>query len=135
MKTNDLLKMVRDQAKKLNVQVVLRPYKTVKFQGEYSDGYFIEPDIEGPWKGTPGRLVVATKCPKTEWTWTLLHEYVHMMQWFRNDPIFLTEDYLELEKATEKETRKLAKQYNLPINLPARKRDSESYLKWLAGKR
>ena len=57
-----------------------------------------------------------------------------MMQWFRNDPIFLTEDYLELEKATEKETRKLAKQYNLPINLPARKRDSESYLKWLASK-
>ena len=74
MKTNELLELVRDQAKKLNVQVILRPYKTVKYQGEYSDGYFLEPDIDGPWKGMPGRLVVATKCPKTEWTWTLLHD-------------------------------------------------------------
>jgi hypothetical protein len=59
---------------------------------------------------------------------TLAHEYAHFLQWFRDDPVYESDSYLELEIATEREAFEILNRFGIPINYEAAKRKSKKYL-------
>lgn len=123
--TNPMIDTIRKQCKKLNVKLDLRRGYTCKTpDGEYCDGFFLPPCSKGP-----GTLAVATNCPTDAWQYTLCHEYTHMLQWFRGDKILESKDYYEVEKVTEREALKVAKQFGL--SLTSCRRESRSYMAYL----
>ncbi len=124
-KEDDFLSFVRRKCAQLNVNFRIGKGRTVLTPDrEPSDGYFVEPD-----KNSPGELAVARKCDN--FLLTLAHEYTHMLQWFREDPI-LHGDYYLLEKKTERDALKILQDFG--INKKKRiaaQRKSKDYLKWL----
>jgi len=149
--------MITRHAARLGVDVSFGKYVNVRTpDGENSAGYFIQPDdVDSllPYARKPikkkrgsdpdqvdlikgrGIIRVATKCQKTQWIHTLAHEYCHMLQWFRDDPLFTGEpednDY-QLEFQTELEALALMSKYKLPLSMAQRWKDSRSYLARLA---
>jgi hypothetical protein len=116
------LDFVKSQCKKLNVTFRLSHSEGVN-NGDGTSrglGIFIAPlSFDG--LSADGSLRVAIKNrKKTEWIVDVAHEYVHMMQWFRDDPLF--EDYqagsityAKLEAATEKEAIRILKEWGIHI--------------------
>ena len=157
MNYDSFVKMVTRHAARLDVDVSLCKYKNVYTpEGDKSAGYFIEPDerdssllpyarkVKRKIKGslvdqrsgkTRGIIRVATKCAKPQWIHTLAHEYCHMLQWFRDDPLYLTDPIqglYQLELQTELEALALMGKCNLPLSMSRRWKDSQSYLKKLS---
>ena len=157
MNYDSFVKMVTRHAARLGVDVSLCKYKNVYTpEGDKSAGYFIEPDerdssllpyarkIKRKIKGslvdqrsdqTRGIIRVATKCAKPQWIHTLAHEYCHMLQWFRDDPLYNLDPIqglYQLELQTELEALALMGKSNLPLSMSRRWKDSQSYLKKLS---
>ena len=127
------LSTVRSQCRKCNVQFVLADAHQVGGRGKNSLwGFFQEPTVRtGDLRnrGNAGMLKIATKdIPVSEWIVTLAHEYAHFLQWFRDDPIYESDSYLELEIATEREAFEILKRFGIPINYEAAKRKSKKYI-------
>lgn len=119
-----MIQTIRNRCKKLNIQLQLRNGRTcLTPEGESCEGYFLEPT-----SNSSGLLVVATNRPTDQWQYTLCHEYVHVLQWWRDDPI-LREDYMTLEKATEREAMKIAKEFGL--NVTKCREESRNYMAYL----
>ena len=79
-----------------------------------------------PYKGFTvlrGKMRVAIKNrPRSAWIIDVAHEYVHMLQWFRDDPIY--EDhfrgdvsYAKLEAATEREALRLLSEWGIVVGV------------------
>ena len=127
------LSTVRSQCRKCNVQFVLADAHEVGGRGKNSLwGFFQEPTVRTSNlrnRGNAGMLKIATKdIPVSEWIVTLAHEYAHFLQWFRDDPIYESDSYLELEIATEREAFEILKRFGIPINYEAAKRKSKKYI-------
>ena len=126
------LATVRSQCRKCNVQFVLADAHEVGGRGKNSLwGFFQEPTVRGDLRNrkNAGMLKIATKdIPVSEWIVTLAHEYAHFLQWFRDDPIYESDSYLELEIATEREAFEILKRFDIPINYEAAKRKSQKYI-------
>lgn len=127
------LSTVRSQCRKCNVQFVLADAHEVGGRGKNSLwGFFQEPTVRTGNlrnRGDAGMLKIATKgIPVSEWIVTLAHEYAHFLQWFRDDPIYQSDSYLELEIATEREAFEILKRFDIPINYDAAKRKSKKYI-------
>ncbi len=121
---NPMIQTIRKRCIKLNVQLKLGKGLTcLTPDGDRCEGYFIEPT-----RTLPGVLAVATGRPTNAWQYTLCHEYAHMLQWWRDDPI-LREDYLTLERATEKEALKIANEFGLKIEKC--RQESRNYIAYL----
>ena len=127
-----LLATVRSQCRKCNVQFVLADAHEVGGRGKNSLwGFFQEPTVRGDLRNrkNAGMLKIATKdIPVSEWIVTLAHEYAHFLQWFRDDPVYESDSYLELEIATEREAFEILKRFDIPINYEAAKRKSQKYI-------
>jgi len=124
------LNTVRSQCKKCNVRLTLSSGYEVNGGGERCQGYFIE-----PWhrKGQRGQLRVAVGGRKaSDWLYTLAHEYAHFQQWMRDDPIWWEQDYLTLERQTEREALELCKKFKLPIPRRVLLREHRKYMRKLA---
>jgi hypothetical protein len=107
------LRTVRSQTRKCNVRLALSPGHEVNGGGERCQGYFMEPDHK---RGDHGALRVATGGRRaSDWLFTLAHEYVHFLQWQRDDPIWREKDYYTFEMATEKEALDVCRAFKLPI--------------------
>lgn len=127
------LATVRSQCRKCNVQFVLADVHCVGGRGKNSLwGFFQEPAIRtGDFRNrqNAGMLKIATRdIPVSEWIVTLAHEYAHFLQWFRDDPVYESDSYLELEIATEREAFQILKRFGIPINYEAAKRKSKKYI-------
>ena len=127
------LATVRSQCRKCNVQFVLADAHEVGGRGKNSLwGFFQEPTVRtGDHRNrqNAGMLKIATRdIPVSEWIVTLAHEYAHFLQWFRDDPIYESDSYLELEIATEREAFQILKRFGIPINYEAAKRKSKKYI-------
>jgi len=132
-RVQEFLFLVRSQCRKCNVKFVLADAHEVGGRGKNSLwGYFQEPTVRtGDFRNPKfaGVLKIATKnIPVSEWIVTLAHEYAHFLQWFRDDPIYNCDSYLEMEIATEREAFEILKQFQIPINYEAAKRKSKKYL-------
>lgn len=128
-----LISTVRSQCRKCNVRFVLADTNQVGGRGKNSLwGYFQEPHVRTGAHRTPdcaGMLKIATRdIPVSEWIVTLAHEYAHFLQWFRDDPIYNCDSYLEMEIATEREAFEILNRFGIPINYEAAKRKSKKYL-------
>ena len=124
MRNNPFIHTIRKRCRKLNVHLQLRNGYTCKTpDGDICDGFFIPPD-----SASSGILAVATGRPTDAWQYTLCHEYVHMLQWFRDDEI-LDAPYYELEKATEREAMRVAKEFGL--NVAKCQTESRNYMAYL----
>jgi len=157
MNYDSFVKMVTRHAARLGVDVSLCKYKNVYTpEGDKSAGYFIEPDerdssllpyarkIKRKIKGSlvdqrsdqnRGIIRVATKCAKPQWIHTLAHEYCHMLQWFRDDPLYNSDPIqglYQLELQTELEALALMGKSKLPLSMAMRWKDSQSYLRKLS---
>jgi hypothetical protein len=127
-RVQEFLSLVRSQCRKCNVKFVLADAEFVgsKKQGEQLLGFFWEPSLH---RRAPGELRVATKnLPVSEWIVTLAHEYAHFLQWFRDDPVYHCDSYLEMEIATEREAFEILKRFKIPINYETAKRKSKKYI-------
>ena len=123
------LDTVRKHCQKCNVQLYITHNKRVNAEGERCDGYF-EPPIHALW--VRGTIRVATGNKRTyQWLLTLVHEYVHMKQWMRDDPIFLHADYLLMEESTEAEVSRVCREFRLPIPAKYISYERTRYLKKL----
>lgn len=127
------LATVRSQCRKCNVLFVLADAHEVGGRGKNSLwGFFQEPTVRAGHlreRSHTGMLKIATKdIPVSEWIVTLAHEYAHFLQWFRDDPIYQTDSYLELEIATEQEAFQILNRFGIPINYEAAKRKSKKYI-------
>jgi len=119
-----MIDTIRKRCKKLNVNLKLGKGATCRTpDGENCEGYFLEPT-----RTLPGVLAVATGRPTDAWQYTLCHEYVHVLQWWRDDEI-LKEDYLTLERATEKEALRIAKEFGLKVEKC--RQESRNYIAYL----
>jgi hypothetical protein len=127
-RVQEFLCLVRSQCRKCNVKFVLADAEFVggKSKQDQMLGFFWEPSLH---RRAPGELRVATKnIPVSEWIVTLAHEYAHFLQWFRDDPVYNCDSYLEMEIATEREAFEILKQFGIPINYEAAKRKSKKYI-------
>ena len=127
-RVQEFLSLVRSQCRKCNVKFVLADAEFVggKSKREQMLGFFWEPSLH---RRAPGELRVATKnIPVSEWIVTLAHEYAHFLQWFRDDPVYNCDSYVEMEIATEREAFEILKQFRIPINYEAAKRKSKKYI-------
>ena len=127
-RVQEFLSLVRSQCRKCNVKFVLADAEFVgsKKRGEQLLGFFWEPSLH---RREPGELRVATKnIPVSEWVVTLAHEYAHFLQWFRDDPVYNCDSYLEMEIATERQAFEILKEFEIPINLEVAKRKSMKYI-------
>lgn len=127
-RVQEFLSLVRSQCRKCNVKFVLADAEFVggKLKREQMLGFFWEPSLH---RRAPGELRVATKnIPVSEWIVTLAHEYAHFLQWFRDDPVYNCDSYVEMEIATEREAFEILKQFGIPINYEAAKRKSKKYI-------
>ena len=129
------LSTVRSQCQKCNVKFILANANYVggKSKQEQLLGFFWEPTMNRT--GSPksrycaGMLKVAIKgIPVSEWIVTLAHEYAHFLQWFRDDPVYNSDSYLEMEIATEREAFEILKRFEIPINYETAKRKSKKYI-------
>lgn len=121
---------VRSQCRKCNVKFVLADAHEVGGRGKNSLwGFFQEPSVRAGDHRSAGMLKIATReIPVSEWIVTLAHEYAHFLQWFRDDPVYESDSYLELEIATEREAFEILNRFGIPINYDAAKRKSKKYL-------
>lgn len=101
--SNKLLSKIKNrvisEANDYGVEVEITNYKNVNVRdgGGSSLGIFIPPE-----KGRKGRIrVAAGALSSLELCLTLVHEYIHMRQYFNFEPIYFTSDYYKLEKNTE----------------------------------
>lgn len=127
-RVQEFLSTVRSQCRKCNVKFVLAEAETVggKSKKDQLLGFFWEPSLH---RRAPGQLRVAVKnIPVSEWIVTLAHEYAHFLQWFRDDPIYNCDSYLEMEIATEREAFEILRQFQIPINYETAKRKSKKYI-------
>lgn len=126
-RVQEFLSTVRSQCRKCNVKFVLAEAETVGGRGKNSLwGFFQEPSLH---RRVPGELRIAIKnIPVSDWIVTLAHEYAHFLQWFRDDPIYNCDSYLEMEIATEREAFEILKQFQIPINYETAKRKSKKYI-------
>jgi Zn-dependent peptidase ImmA (M78 family) len=122
------LKTVKDQCRRCRVKLIFAESNTVGekgFGGLY--GYFLNPSK------AKGEIKIAIKDiePK-EWIYTLAHEYAHFLQWFNNDPIFNSKNYLKLEIETEKQAIKILRKFKIPLNFTLIKKQSKRYINELS---
>ena len=123
----NFLKTVKDQCRRCRVKLIFAESNTVGekgFGGLY--GYFLNPSK------AKGEIKIAVKDiePK-EWIYTLAHEYAHFLQWFNNDPIFNSKNYLKLEIETEKQAIKILRKFKIPLNFTLIKKQSKRYINGL----
>ena len=70
-----------------------------------------------------GRMRIATKNRRqSAWIIDVAHEYVHMLQWFRDDPIYENHfrgdvSYAKLEAATEREALRLLSEWGIVVGV------------------
>ncbi|MGA0866728.1 MAG: hypothetical protein ACO3QV_05365 [Candidatus Nanopelagicaceae bacterium] len=130
---NRFIDKVDREAQRLSVQLLFSRQKDVMAldNREATDGYFSE-----PFEDQPGMLVIATGRGEEEWLHTLAHEYVHMWQWFNEDPVWMKwrhyqceSNYYRMEEATEEEACRVIERYDLPCG--DFKRRSTLYLRRL----
>lgn len=81
-----------------------------------SEGHFVPPDEDDA-----GYIAIATGGKSEQWLHTLAHEYTHMLQWFRDHPLWVewqekgTEiSYYKLEEYTERQACRLIEKHGLP---------------------
>jgi len=124
---------VMARCKKFNVNFVISPDKEVIRGGEPCDGFF-----EAPEKGESGILVICIDKEIDEVLHTLAHEFSHLMQWYEDDPLYVTWDKNEndknsfnLEVDAEKRALTLLKEWG-HYNEDAKKR-SDKYIRDLNG--
>jgi hypothetical protein len=121
------IKTISSHCKKCNVRFTLSPGYEVNADGERVQGYFLE-----PWhsKGETGELRVAVGGRRaSDWLYTLAHEYAHLLQWWRDDPIYKEKDYVRLETQTEKEALELCRKFKLPIPRRVLLEEHRKYMK------
>ena len=130
---NKFIAKVDREASRLSVQLLFGIGKCVldPTEKDGSEGYF-----EPPADRRLGTLAIAIGVPRSRWLHTLAHEYAHMIQWSRDDAVYLKwykepseENYIALETYTEAEAKKLIENFKLPCG-DHRKRTRE-YLKFL----
>lgn len=126
---NQFIFHIKSQCKKLHIVFRLSEAKAINGgEGEQRVlGVFIPPS------NTAGKLRVAIKGRKrSTWILDLAHEYVHMLQWFRGDPLFENHfkgdvKYSVLENATEKEAIRLLRKWGIAVG-PRQVRRSQRYI-------
>lgn len=131
---DDFLAFVKSQCNKLNITFRLSNSLGIN-NGDGSPrgaGIFIAPiKVDGTM--ADGHLRVAVKNRrKSDWIVDVAHEYVHLLQWFRDDELF--EDYqtgaisyAKLEAKTEKEAISLLKSWGIQVGPQAVQR-SKRYI-------
>lgn len=129
----NFIHMVDRKAQRLSVQLLFSPQQSVMSidNREGTDGYFADPVDDAP-----GYIVIPVGNEQAVWLHTLAHEYVHMCQWFRDDPVWerwrkyaSQANYIRLEEATEAEACKVIAEWQLPCGDAARR--SRAYLRRL----
>lgn len=80
MQSKELLRIVKADAKKAGITVVIGKGKNVRMQGWATSGYFCDVSM---------KLAVATGIEESEWFPVLIHEYCHMKQWQEQTPEWL----------------------------------------------
>lgn len=126
------LKTVRSQCRKCNITFTLsRGHQINSGDGERCLGYFQPPNHRETYTSSSrGVLRVAIGHRRThEWLLTIVHEYVHFKQWMRDDPLFLCDDYAQMEIATEHEVALVVAEFKLPIPKRIVRRERVKYLK------
>ena len=123
-KTSKFIKFIKTECKKCNTRVMFTKWKSVKDDEDYDNiyGYFEIP--QGKKKGT---IKVAAGGPRTVWLHTLAHEYAHFEYWKRNN--MFRKSYILDETRTEKRALELLEQWDLPIDMKVRRKQSMLYLK------
>jgi hypothetical protein len=110
--------MVDREASRFSVQLLFGSGKTVIASDDKTrtDGYFNAPEGD-----ESGVIAIATGQPRSKWLHTLSHEYAHMWQWFRDDPVYTNwikksndVNYLALEEYTECQACDIIDKYKLP---------------------
>jgi hypothetical protein len=124
------LSHIRSQCKKLQVDFRLSNAEGIN-SGDGDArllGIFVPPTWYDGVVAFNGSLRVAIKNRrKSAWIVDVAHEYVHMMQWFRGDPIYKSHfkgdvSYAKLEAATEKEALILLEAWDIPVGSHQKKR-------------
>jgi len=122
---------LRESCREGKTRIILKNLKSIPdWDGEFVDG--LDGYFNPPKKKTIGTIVIAANRPLPTVLHTLAHEYVHYLQWKAKIKYYNTVSYHQLEKRTEARALKLLEQFNLPIDLSARKRSSTRYIKRLA---
>lgn len=88
MRYQSALDEIKESCAKNNVTLILQPNKRVRGGENYYSGYF------EVFENEPPKLVIATK--RSDWFFTLLHEYHHMQQWLLERQKWFS-DYKEYE--------------------------------------
>lgn len=120
---------IRSQCRKCNVRFSLSKGYEVNIDGERVQGYFQEPVHS---RYAHGILRVGIGARRTsDWLYTLAHEYAHFLQWMRDDPIFDTPHYYDLEAQTETEALEICREFKLPIPRRVLLKEHHRYMKKL----
>ena len=115
---NSFIEMVDRESSRFSVQLLFGSGNTIIASDDrtQTDGYF-----NAPAGDESGIIAVAIGQPRSKWLHTLAHEYSHLWQWFRDDPVYTTwikksndENYLALEEHTETQACELIEKYKLP---------------------
>lgn len=124
--TVKFIKHVRKECKKFNVFVEFTKWKTIKDIDEYEniEGYF-----DTPRRNRRGKIKIAAGVPQTVWLHTLAHEYAHFEYWIKRNSF--RKNYILDETRTEQRALELLKEWNLPLNMRVRKKQSKKYLQSL----
>ena len=127
VKVTEFLQYVKEQCTKLQVDFRLSDSLSVNVcdsdnPSPRAIGVFVTPTYESNRLIIRGKLRVAIKGrSRSSWIIDLAHEYVHMLQWFRDDPIFSGHfrgeiAYHKLEESTEHEAIRLLKRWGITIS-------------------
>jgi len=133
-RVQEFMGTVRAQCRKCNVKFTLANAEFVggRAKGEQLLGFFWEPSFHRTSagdRGAPGELRVAVKnIPVAQWIVTLAHEYAHFLQWFRDDPIYHCDSYLDMEIAAEREAFAILRQFGIPIDYTLARKRSKQYI-------
>lgn len=106
------------EAQRLSVNLLFGSGKSIisGIGRERDSGHFMPPDED-----SAGYIAIATGLQSAEWLHTLAHEYCHMLQWFRDHPLYVEFQkkggdlcYYNLEEYTERQACRLIEKYELP---------------------
>jgi len=121
------IKYIRKYCKKCNIKLKFRSGASVYTdEGEQTDGFFNEPE-----RGFAGQIVIAKGVSQKEWLITLGHEFAHVKQWIEDAGVYMDKDVYESEKDAERQSRKMMKDFGLPIDPGWHVNESKKYLRWL----
>ena len=117
---------VRKYCKKANIRLEFRRGAWLYTDERHkADGFFQEPE-----NSIHGRIVIAKGVPDKEWLTTLGHEFGHVLQWMEDSPLYHDKNDYHAERDAERRSRKLMKDFNLPVPNIWHRKQSRNYLTW-----